>query len=680
MNTEFRNWQVDIDEQHICWVGFDREGNSVNSLDRNALSELEHILDHIQKQKNIIGLAIYSKKEKGFIAGADVTQFTELKSPEEAMQLVQQAQKIFNQLEALTIPSVAMIDGFCLGGGLELALACTYRLAMDNQNVKIGLPEVMLGIHPGWGGTIRLPALIGAIEAMKLILTGKTLVAKQAKKIGVVDDVVRTKDLLKKAAKQFLLTRPKKHRPTIIQALSNKKLVRKFLAKKFYLQLDKKITRDHYPAPYAVVDNWLSVGVDPKAGLLKEAQSISQLFLHPTSQQLVRVFFLQEKMKSLGKETAFHPKHIHVIGAGTMGGDIASWCALRGFTVTLQDREAKYLSPAFKRAHQLFTKTLKEPRLVQATMDRLQMDIQGQGVSKADVVIEAIFEDINAKKALYKEIEPKLQKHTLLATNTSSLPLEELGESLKNPERLVGVHFFNPVSKMQLVEVVKGSKTATQEYNKALSFVTTLSRLPLPVSSHAGFLINRILMPYIIESARLMEEGVPPAHIDKIAVDFGMPMGPVELADTVGLDICLSVANILTQHYGGEVPALVQSHVKEGHLGRKTGRGIYTYQNDKPVKVGIYQEGPVPSDVEDRLILCMVNEAIACLHDKVVDRADWVDAGMIFGTGFAPFRGGPMKYLEMQGAEKLYNRLLTLQKVHGKRFKPSEGWKEFINA
>ncbi len=677
---EYKNWHINIDDQHIAWLGNDREGNSVNSLDRNTLSELDTILNDLEVQKEIVGLAIYSKKEKGFIAGADVTQFTALKSAEEAMDLVQQAQKIFDKLENLKIPTVAMIDGFCLGGGLELALACNYRLTIDEEQVKIGLPEVMLGIHPGWGGTVRLPKLIGAIEGMKMILMGQPIVARQALKIGVVDDVVRNKELLKKAAQYYLLHRPKKHRPTLLQRLSHIKLVRKLLAKKFYSQLDKKINRNNYPAPYAVVDNWLAVGVDSSAGQLKEAESISNLFLHPTSRQLVRVFFLQEKMKALGKDTSFKPKNVHVIGAGTMGGDIASWCALRGYNVTLQDREAKYLSSAIKRAYKLFSKKLRQPRLIQAAMDRLQIDIQGHGVSKADVVIEAIFEDIKVKQALYKEIEPKLQQHALLATNTSSLPLEELGQVLTNPERLVGVHFFNPVSKMQLVEVVKGANTSISEYNKALSFVSKLSRLPLPVSSHAGFLINRILMPYIIEAVRLMDEGVPPAHIDKIAVDFGMPMGPVELADTVGLDICLSVANILSKHYGGEIPTSIQHHVKEGHLGRKTGRGIYTYQDDKPVKVGIYQEGPVPSDVEDRLILSMVNESIACLHDKVVNDIDMIDAGMIFGTGFAPFRGGPMKYAETQGYEKLYNRLLTLHKVHGKRFKPSEGWKELINA
>lgn len=680
MKTDFKNWHINIDDQHICWLGFDRAGNTVNSLDKKSIAELDEILDELKKEKKLKGVAIFSKKEKGFIAGADITQFTELQTVDEAMDLVRQAQKAFDKLGKFKTPTLVMIDGFCLGGGLELSLACTYRLSIDDPSVKIGLPEVKLGIHPGWGGTIRLPKLIGAIEAMKLILTGKTLVAKQAKKLGVVDEVVRNEDLLKKAANYYLLKQPKKHRPSILQRLTNFSFIRKILAKKFYSNLEKKIKREHYPAPFAVVDNWLNEGIHSNAAMLKEAKSICDLFLHDTSRQLVRVFFLQEQMKATAKQTDFNPQHIHVIGAGTMGGDIASWCALRGYTVTLQDREATYLAPAIKRAHKLFKKKLRKPRLIQAAMDRLQIDIEGNGLKKADVVIEAIFEDIKIKQALYKEIEPKLQEHTLLATNTSSLPLEELGKALKKPERLVGVHFFNPVSMMQLVEVVRGEKTSDEEYNKALTFVSKISRLPLPVSSHAGFLINRILMPYIIEAVRMMDEGVPPAHIDKAAVDFGMPMGPIELADTVGLDICLSVANILLEHYGGDIPKSIEKYVEGGHLGRKTSRGIYTYRDGKPVKVSLYQEGPIPEDLTDRLILCMVNESISCLRDKVVDSHDMLDAGMIFGTGFAPFRGGPMAYAKKQGFDKLYKKLTALHKVHGDRFKPDDGWKELINA
>lgn len=680
MKTDFKNWHINIDDQHICWLGFDRASESVNTLDRNSVAELDEILDDLKTEKKLKGIAIYSKKDKGFIAGADVRQFTELKTVDDAMDLVRQAQKVFDKLERFKHPTVAMIDGFCLGGGTELVLACSYRLAIDDPSVKIGLPEVKLGLQPGWGGSVRLPRLIGAVEAMKLILTGKTVSASTAKKLGIVDDVVRTSDLLKKAAVYYILKKPKKHKPSAFKRMANISFVRKLLAKKFYSTLEKKIKREHYPAPYAVVDNWLSEGVNSDAAYLKEAKSISDLFLHDTAKQLVRVFFLQEKMKATAKKTDFNPKYVHVIGAGTMGGDIASWCALQGYEVTLQDREAKYIAPAIKRAHTLFAKKLKKPRLVQAAMDRLQVDINGHGVKKADVVVEAVFEDLEVKKALYKEIEPKLKEHTLLATNTSSLPLEELGKALKTPERLVGVHFFNPVSMMQLVEVVCGKNTSQDEYNKALTFVNKLSRLPLPVNSQAGFLINRILMPYIIEASIMMEEGVPPAHIDKAAVDFGMPMGPIELADTVGLDVCYSVAKILSEHYNVTVPKSMEKYVKEGHLGRKTGRGVYTYRDGKPVKVSLYQQGHIPDDLTDRLMLCIVNESISSLDDNVVEDADMLDAGMIFGTGFAPFRGGPMTYAKNEGFDDMYKKLKALHKAHGDRFKPAKGWKKLIKA
>jgi 3-hydroxyacyl-CoA dehydrogenase / enoyl-CoA hydratase / 3-hydroxybutyryl-CoA epimerase len=392
----------------------------------------------------------------------------------------------------------------------------------------------------------------------------------------------------------------------------------------------------------------------------------------------VRAFLLQSRLKELGKNSKTSIKHIHVIGAGTMGGDIAAWCALCGFQVTLQDRSAEQIAPAIKRAFILYQKVIKLPRLVQAAMDRLMPDVQGYGVKHADVVIEAIFEDLQVKQSLYQKLEPDLKPHTILATNTSSLPLEDLAKGLKNPERLVGIHFFNPVSLMQLVEVVRGKNTSEEVYNQALSFVSKIKRLPLPVMSSPGFLVNRILMPYLLEAIKLFEEGVPPMIIDKAAVDFGMPMGPVELADTVGLDICLSVGEILAQHFPVHIPEKLRSYVTEKHLGRKTGQGFYQYRNGKPVKVPLYQQGEVPTNLVDRLILPMINESVRCWREGIVSEQDFIDAGLIYGVGFAPFRGGPMRYIQNEGAENIVRRLEKLAEECGERYTPDAGWDKLL--
>jgi 3-hydroxyacyl-CoA dehydrogenase/enoyl-CoA hydratase/3-hydroxybutyryl-CoA epimerase len=673
----FNNWRYEVDDQNIFWLSIDRKGRKVNSLGFETVQEFVEIIDVIKANKKLKGVVIKSGKDKGFIAGADITEFTQLKDQKEAEALIGGTQKALLKLEKLKIPSVVLIDGFALGGGFEFALACTYRIALDSPEVKIGLPEVKLGIHPGWGGSVRLPKLIGAIPAMKLILTGKLLDARKSKKLGMVDDVVRTKALMHTAAVHFITKKPKPHKAGMLAQLSNATFIRPLLASKFRSATAAKVKQEHYPAPFAVIDYWQQYGVTHKA-YKAEVKSIGKLFLHPTSRNLVRVFFLQEQMKALAKGVDFNPKHVHVIGAGTMGGDIAAWCALRGFTVTLQDREPEFIAPAIKRATKLFKRKTSHKRDAVAAMDRLIPDVKGDGVAKADVVIEAIFEDLKVKTELYKSIEPKLKEGALLATNTSSLKLEDLSKALKNPERLVGVHFFNPVAMMMLVEVVRSKKSAAAEVEKALAFVSKISKLPLPVASSPAFLINRILMPYMREAFVLLDEGVAAASIDAAAVDFGMPLGPLELADVVGLDVCLSVSKVLSEAFDSPIPESMQKFVKDGNLGKKTGTGVYTYREGKPVKVALYQQGEPPKDLTDRLILSMVNEAIACLDEKVIEDKDLLDAGMIFGTGWAPFRGGPINYVKEEGAEKVHKRLEKLQKAHGDRFAPNKGWKELL--
>ncbi|MCX7125131.1 MAG: 3-hydroxyacyl-CoA dehydrogenase NAD-binding domain-containing protein, partial [Gammaproteobacteria bacterium] len=364
--------------------------------------------------------------------------------------------------------------------------------------------------------------------------------------------------------------------------------------------------------------------------------------------------------------------------AGTMGGDIAAWCAAQVLRVTLQDQSPEKIEPAIKRAYQLFQKKLRLPRLVQAAMDRLQADEQGLGIEKADIIIEAVFENLAVKQEIFRNAELKAKPTAILATNTSSIPLEEIATALKNPSRLVGVHFFNPVDKMPLVEVVYGEQTTDETVYSAAAFVGVISRLPLPVASHPGFLVNRVLMPYLMEAMTLYEEGVPAAVIDRAAVNFGMPMGPIALADKVGLDVCLSVAENLSKYFGGKVPDRLKSMVQAGRLGVKSGQGFYKYVQGKQVKAGKANMDAAPSDITDRMILRMLNEAVACLDEKVVSDADLLDAGMIFGTGFAPFLGGPMEYAKTRGIKTVIARLDGFAKQYGDRFKPHAGWQNFL--
>ncbi|MCH8079281.1 MAG: enoyl-CoA hydratase/isomerase family protein [Proteobacteria bacterium] len=673
-NKQWKNWHLETDEDDIVWLHFDKAESSTNVFSADVFAEFFEILDQLSGI-NPKGLIILSDKESGFIAGANIEEFTQLESEEQALELIRVGQSAFDKLQTLPFPTLSLINGFCLGGGLEMSLACDYRIALDEPKTRLGLPEVLLGIHPGWGGTMRLPRLIGAPAAMDLMLSGRTVSARAAKKMGIVDRIAPQRHL-KRAAKVLILKRPAISTSGKIRAIANTSVIRPLLAKYLRKQVEKRAPEKHYPAPYALIDLWEKYGGDEKTMLKEEAISVAQLVSGATAQNLVRVFLLQERLKSLSKGVDFQPKHVHVIGAGIMGGDIAAWCALKGLTVTLQDREPKFIAPAVKRAHALFKKRLKVPHLIQAAKDRLVPDQQGSGVKSADVVIEAIIESKEAKQELFSQIESLLKPDTILATNTSSIPLDELSETLQQPDRLVGIHFFNPVAKMQLVEIVEGENTSQENKNKAAKFCRCIDRLPLPVKSSPGFLVNRILMPYLMEAVKLLEEGVPAQVIDRAATDFGMPMGPILLADTVGLDICLSVAEILGEALGLNVPEALRKKVKAGKLGVKSGQGFYQYKKGKQMKtkVNVDNSDSHSEDIADRLILQMLNESIACLREGVIGNMDLVDVGMIFGTGFAPFRGGPMHYMEQRGRQDIVDRLKELEGQYGERFAADAGW------
>jgi 3-hydroxyacyl-CoA dehydrogenase/enoyl-CoA hydratase/3-hydroxybutyryl-CoA epimerase len=677
-HKNYQHWKVDWDEQNIAWVYFDRAHKNNNTFNTETLDELEQLIDTIAAAKEGRGVVFASQKKSGFVMGADTEEIAALQTIEEVKALIQKGQKLFNRIEKLTIPSVACMEGFCLGGGLEFALACRYRIVLDSDKKQLGLPEVLLGIHPGWGGTIRLPRLIGAPQALDLILSGRMVAPKTAQKMGFVDKVL-PKRYLTKAARHYILKRPKPHQANIWQRLTHQKPLRKLIAayiEKY--QLGKRINPEHYPAPYAVLKNWQQQGIALFPGLQTEADSIARLALSATAKNLLRVFFLRECLKHQAEDTEknLSLNHIHIVGAGAMGRDIASWCALQGLTVTLQDTNRQALAASYGRAYRLCQKKLSQRRAITAVMDRLIIDEQGDGIKQAQLIIEAIAEKLEPKQKLLQAIEGQKQPDALIATNTSSIPLDELGKALQQPECLIGIHFFNPVAKMQLVEIVYGKKTPSQTQTQALQFVKQIQRLPVLVTSTPGFLVNRILMPYLMEAMLLLEEGVAPDQIDKAAEDFGMPMGPVKLADWVGLDICLSVADHLSHHFATEVPEQLRVKVEQGTLGRKTKQGFYKYDTKGHINNKKAADSKKPADLTDRLILRLVNEAMACLRQGIVADADQLDAAMVFGAGFAPFRGGPMHYAHERGLEDVGACLQQLTQQYGDRFQPDEGWSQ----
>jgi 3-hydroxyacyl-CoA dehydrogenase/enoyl-CoA hydratase/3-hydroxybutyryl-CoA epimerase len=669
-----KHFRLETDNDHIAWLSFDKDGSSTNVLNLEVFAELEQHLDALEQQPPK-GLVIRSAKDNGFIAGADIEAFTQITDAQEAMTLLETGQHACNRIERLPCPTVALIHGFCLGGGLELALACRYRVARDDPGTRLGLPEVRLGIHPGWGGSARLVPLIGAVKAMDLILSGRTVDGRGGRRMGFVDLVVAERHL-RAGARKLLLETPPPHRASLLERLSNSAPVRPLLARLLRRQVAQRVSARHYPAPFAMIDLWRRHAGSKSAMLRAERESLAQLVRGLTARNLVRVYFLQEQLKALGKDRDYQPRHVHVVGAGTMGGDIAAWCALRGFYVTLQDQSPERIAPALARAYKLYTRKLKRPARVRAAMDRLQPDHRGTGVRHADLVIEAIFEDAEVKRSLYKDIEPKMKPDAILATNTSSIPLEELSPALQHPERLVGLHFFNPVAKMMLVEIVNGETTSPQVSARAMTFTRRIDRLPLPVRSTPGFLVNRILMPYLMEAVELEAEGVPALLIDQAATRFGMPMGPVELADTVGLDICLHVAEVLARHYPATIPASLRQLVASGRLGRKSGQGYYTWKKGRAVKPAAGSRQWNMDEITNRLVLRLLNEAVRCLREQVVATADLLDAGMIFATGFAPFRGGPVNHIHAQGKDRLLQQMHDLQKLRGERFAPDPGWQE----
>lgn len=672
----YKNFKLTRDADGVAWLLFDRAETSANTLSSEVMEEFDAVLAAIETERPA-GLVIRSAKPSGFIAGADVNEFRGASDSEMVETRIRSAHAVIDHLEVLKLPTVAVIHGFCLGGGLEVALACQSRIAIEGA--RFGFPEVMLGLHPGLGGTARFTALVNPAQSMALMLTGRTIDARRARSLGLVDTVTQERHV-QGAVKDALFGRLKRARPGLLTRAANFGPVRGLLARRMRSEAAKAASREHYPAPYALIDLWETHGGSKAAMLKAEQASFARLMVTPTAQNLIRVFFLREQMKKTAG-TGSTIKHVHVIGAGAMGGDIATWCAGQGLRVSLADMKAEPIAGAMQRAAELYGKIIRKPTEVRDALDRLIPDMDGEGVRNADLIIEAVPEKLELKQKVYAGLEPRMKPGAILATNTSSIPLQDLRNGLARPERLVGLHFFNPVSRLQLVEVVSHDGNDPQVLMHALAFVGAIDRLPLPVKSSPGFLVNRALTPYMLEAMVMLDEKIDPRLIDAAAEQFGMPMGPIELADQVGLDICLDVGDMLRTKFCDllpPTPAWLRDKVAKGELGRKTGKGFYTWKDGKAEKAALPETGPrVTDQMIDRLVLPMSNVCVAALREGIVDDADTVDGAMIFGTGYAPFRGGPLNYARTRGVDNVVSTLRALAERFGGRFAPDAGWDGF---
>ncbi|HET9573006.1 MAG TPA: 3-hydroxyacyl-CoA dehydrogenase NAD-binding domain-containing protein [Methyloceanibacter sp.] len=646
-----QDWRFAIDFEGIAWAVIDRKGESMNSLGRRPTEELGEIVKAVEAAAasgEVKGLVIMSAKDRSFIAGADIREFESFDTEDKIKDVVKQTLELFDRIDRLPVIVVAAIHGYCLGGGLELALACDWRIADREEATRLGFPEVKLGIFPGLNGTVRSIALAGPTDAMTAMLTGKMLRPSAAKAIGLVDQLVPTHHNLRWAARKAVLQKRVSKGAPWWKKLMLKQPMRGMLAKQMREKTAAKVREEHYPAPFRLIELFEHYGDDPASMRVAETEMFTPLMASEASRNLRRVFELSEMLKDDAPKDGFKPRRVHVIGAGTMGGDIAAWCVVQGMQASLQDLDEAQIAKALARARGLFKRHLRTKLAIDAAVARLIADPKGKYVKHADVVIEAIVERLDVKQKLFAELEKQVKPGAVLATNTSSLKLEDIARPLADPGRLVGLHFFNPVAQLPLVEVVRGAQTREEEVRKACAFVTAISKLPLIVKDGAGFLVNRVLAPYLMEAVRRYQLGEPREKIDEAAMKFGMPMGPLELMDLVGLDIANHVGQEL--NLAPETDNVLASLVRQGKLGKKTGEGFYLWIEGKPKREeATYDQAELERLGRD-LVKPMLDEAERALADQVVADADHVDAGVIFGTGFAPFRGGPLHYRRSEKA------------------------------
>ena len=688
------SFTYEINKEDIAILTFDLPGEKINKLTSSVMEELDKVLDELGQKKEIKALVFRSGKDGSFIVGADIAEIRSITDATIGERLARRGQAVLSKLEALPFPTVAAIHGPCMGGGLELALACTYRVISNDQKTALALPEVKLGIMPGFGGTQRLPRLVGLTNALDMILTGKSVYAKKAGKIGLADEVTFKEILLqralvmaKKAIKKPGPTHVRAKKPRLINLIENNGLTRPLIFRIAEKNVQKE-TRGNYPAPLAALDSIrFGLSHDREAGYYHEAQLLGRLAPTETSKNLISVFYLNELLKKDIHPSPVKIAYAGVLGAGVMGGGIAQLFAEKGIRVRMKDINTKAIAAGLKEAWDIFSKRRKKGILtpIQARdgFDRITGTTDYSGFRTAEIAVEAVVESMDIKKAVLRDFE-QTKENSLFASNTSSLSITEMASASKHQDRVVGMHFFNPVEKMPLVEVVRGKKTSEETVSAITTLARKLGKLPVVVNDGPGFLVNRILMPYLNEAAVMLEQGRTIEEIDHALLQFGMPMGAFILLDEIGIDVAHKVADILYQGLGERVKPspMLEALYKEGYYGRKNGKGFYQYQGRKRGKpdVSLYQKISATGnkvtfgleEIAERSVLLMIKEATLCLEEKIIDRPDLLDAALIFGIGFPPFRGGLLRYADKLGAKTIVEKLGGYAKKYGERFTPSK--------
>ncbi len=700
--TVEKDMQLDILDSGIACLSIDLRNSKVNTLGRESMGELADLLELLEKDSKVKGLVISSGKHESFIAGADVKEIQEIqkRSLAEAHEASKLGKDLFARIAALPYNTVAAINGICLGGGAELTLACKYRVA--SKNAKIGLPETKLGFIPGWGGTVRLPRLVGIAKALDLILSGKILSADRAAKAGLIHEVVDSKDLLARAmqiAREGGARSSKKESLTesiMKLLLESNNLGRSIIRDMAYKSMMAQ-TKGKYPAHKEALDLVIkSMGMPENKAFELESAVFARLAMTDVSRNLLGIFFAQNESKKLPLELkeAQKVKTMAVLGAGVMGAGIAQAAAKAGYRVFVKDVKAEFLEKGKETVRKLFAGLVEKKRMKQEEMDKIMSEMvfatEYAPLKDCDLVIEAVIEDLEAKKTVLKELEAVIEKDFVFASNTSSLSVSKMAAEARNPEKVVGIHFFNPVHKMPLVEIVKAEKTDDETLALAMDFAMKLDKTTVISKDSPGFIVNRILAPYMREAAVLAGEGVPVEEIDRAMKYFGMPMGPMALLDEVGLDIAAKVVHVMYEALGERMaePSLMAEIAKLKLLGKKGGKGIYLYnEKQKPDGVNPDFQACIKAEsrkiqrgqIQDRLVLLMLNEAVRCLEEGIVEDASQLDLALIFGIGFPPFEGGILKYADSKGVGLLCDKLELLAQVEGSRYKPCELLKKHAN-
>jgi 3-hydroxyacyl-CoA dehydrogenase/enoyl-CoA hydratase/3-hydroxybutyryl-CoA epimerase len=662
----------------------DRPESSANVIDLEFFKELNEQFDWIEEQEEIRSIIFLSNKPGIFIAGADLNQFKKGLCEEEIHELISTGHQTFSRLNLLDKISVAAIHGICVGGGLELSLACDYRIASDDRATKIGLPEVNLGILPGWGGSSRLPRMIGLRKALHVILSGKQFNSSSALNIGVIDGIVKKEKLLAAALKQ---TKKGKHTYPLFP-LENHPIITSIVEHQARKSILSK-TNEHYPAPLKA----LKVAVKGLRGTLSESYKLEEkafmeLITDPVSMNLVNLFFLTERSKRTAIRDSSQPpqpiKNAAVIGAGVMGSGIAQWIASRKYPVMLKDIAPEAVGKGMAHIQKVLNDGVKRKTFTKVeardVLDRVTPVCEDVPMKQQDLIIEAVIEKLDLKQKVMLDLESRCREDTVIATNTSALSISRIATVMKHPERMVGIHFFNPVHRMKLIEIIQGDKTNNQTLTTTLEFVKKIGKLPVLVKDSPGFLVNRILMPYLFEAVRLFDMGYSHHEIDKPLLKFGMPMGPLRLIDEVGVDVAQHVASDLLERLTNPFPEsqLLVKMIEKKLLGKKGGHGFYHYDGKKHLDNVDLFDYRVSNEKEDAdaekltrmMVYLMINEGARCIEESVVHSPEDVDFGMVMGTGWAPFRGGPMRYADHVGVKTIVRQMENMVTESTPHFKP----------